>query len=253
MSPADESRRTSRFDRARRVGATAAALWGAVFLVICTTGQRLSTEYLGFGWQLIPYEILSDDPIRSVWYLHIQPPLWNLVVGMIGKFSPLPDGISFLLLQAGFGMVAAGLLAIVLLRLRCRPWLAVAFALLGTANPEYVRNAFEPTYEMAVGCGLIALAWAVTLPDRSDGEAAARRGRAFVAVSAVATAVVLRAASTTRSGWSSCSVWPGGRGGTGSTAGRSRSACSCPSCSSAGGWPRTRSCSDARRCRRGSG
>ena len=37
------------------------------------------------------------------------------------------------------------------------------------------------------------------------------------------------------------------------TVGRSRSACSCRSCSSAVGWPRTRSCSDGRRCRRGSG
>ena len=168
-----------------RVGVVAGAVWGVVYAVVGLTGQRFSTEYLGYAWQLVPYEILRDDPVGSVWNLHIQPPLWNLVIGVIGRWSPLPDGISFQLLQASFGVLLAALLAVILLRLRCRPWLAVAVALLATLNPEVLRNAFEPTYELATACGLVALVWVLS------GWAPGREYRTLLGVSGFATAVVL--------------------------------------------------------------
>lgn len=170
---------------ARRVGAAAGALWAAAYAVVAFGGQRFSTEYLGYAWQLIPYEVLRDDPFGSTWRLHIQPPLWNLVVGVIGRWSPLPDGISFQLLQAGFGVVLAALLAVVLLRLRCRPWLAVVLAAVATVNPEVMRNAFEPTYELAVACGLVAVVWAIS------GFRPGREHRALLGASALVTAVVM--------------------------------------------------------------
>ena len=163
----------------------AAVIWGVVYAVIGVTGQRFSTEYLGYAWQLVPYEILRDDPVGSVWNLHIQPPLWNLVVGVIGRWSPLPDGISFQLLQAGFGMLLTALLAVILLRLRCRPWIAVLVALIATLNPEVLRNAFEPTYELATASGLVGLVW--VLSSWSPG----RESRTLLGASGVATAVVL--------------------------------------------------------------
>ena len=169
----------------RRTAGFSGAIWGLVYLLVSVTGQRFSTAYLGYGWQLVPYEVLRAHPIRSVWYLHIQPPLWNLMIGLTGRWSPFADGISFQLIQAVFGIVAAALLAVALLRLRCRPWLALGFALAGTLNPEYLRNAFEPTYELAVGCLLIAAVFAIT------SFAADRSLRSLLAVSTFVTAVVL--------------------------------------------------------------
>ncbi len=132
----------------------------------------------------MPYEVLRDDPIGSVWYLHIQPPLWNLAIGTIGRWSPLPDAISLQLLQAGFGVAIAAMLAVILIRLRCRPWLAIVLALVASLNPEVMRNAFEPTYELAVACGLVALIWAATW-------VAAGAGRALVGIAAFATLVIM--------------------------------------------------------------
>ncbi len=169
---------------ARRAALTAGGGWAAVYTLVCLTGQRFSTFYLGIGWQLIPYEILRADPIRSVWYLHIQPPLWNLVIGAIGRWSPLPDALSLQLLQAAFGIAIAAMLAVILVRLRCRPWLAVALALGASVNPEVMRNAFEPTYELATACGLVAVVWALTWATR-------RPGRALVGVGVFTTAVIM--------------------------------------------------------------
>ena len=66
----------------RRTAGFSGAIWGLVYLLVSVTGQRFSTAYLGYGWQLVPYEVLRAHPIRSVWYLHIQPPLWNLMIGL---------------------------------------------------------------------------------------------------------------------------------------------------------------------------
>jgi hypothetical protein len=62
-------------------GPRAAVSWVLVYVVVCLTGQKFSTDYLNIGWQLIPWDILSTDPLRSVAYLHVQPPLWNLILG----------------------------------------------------------------------------------------------------------------------------------------------------------------------------
>ncbi|MFZ9864439.1 MAG: hypothetical protein ACO3FR_07890, partial [Ilumatobacteraceae bacterium] len=52
-----------------RAGSRAATIWLGVYLLVCVTGQRFDARYLGYGWQLIPWDVLSTDPIRSVWYL----------------------------------------------------------------------------------------------------------------------------------------------------------------------------------------
>jgi len=168
-----------------RLAVAAGGLWAAAYTVVCLAGEKFSTFYLGIAWQLVPYEILRADPIRSVWYLHIQPPLWNLAIGVIGRWSPLPDAISLQLLQATFGVLAAALLAVVLRRLSCRPWLALTLALLATLNPEFMRNAFEPTYEMPVAFLLVALVWALTW-DRPG-----REFRSLMGVASFATLVIL--------------------------------------------------------------
>ncbi len=162
---------------ARRAAAIAGGVWGAVYALVALTGEKFTTFWLSIAWQLVPYEVLRADPIRSVWYLHIQPPLWNLTIGSIGRWSPAPDAITLQLLQATFGVLTAAMLALILLRLRFKPWVAIGLALLATLNPEFIRNAFEPTYEMPVACALVAMVWAITWY---------RPGRAFNAVLGVA-------------------------------------------------------------------
>jgi hypothetical protein len=170
----------------RRAGWLAAGGWLVVYLLVWATGQRFSTAYLDYGWQLIPWDILSARPLQSVWFLHIQPPLWNLTLGGLAKVSPLSDAITLQALQAAFGAVGAACAATIARRCRLGLGASVAVALVATANPEVLRNAFEPTYELATSTLLLAV---VVVLARFTADPSWRRGPVLLA--AAGTAVVL--------------------------------------------------------------
>lgn len=160
--------------------------WLVVYLCICLTGQRFITPYLNYGWQIIPWDILSSDPLRSVWYLHVQPPLWNLTIGAVAWISPASDAITLQVVLAGFGAVACGWAVSLARELGLRPGAALGIGLLATLNPEVVRNAFEPTYELPVAALLLGtVLWAARWASGRHGA------RAAVACSSLATAVIL--------------------------------------------------------------
>ena len=140
----------------RQAGPRAALIWFAVYVLACLTGQRFNTEYLNFGWQLIPWDILSTDPLRSVFYLHIQPPLWNLLLGTTAWVSPFSDRLTLQALMAIIGIAVAWLAAVLARRLGLSRNTAVVAALIATLHPEVFKGAFEPTYELATA-GLLLL------------------------------------------------------------------------------------------------
>lgn len=162
----------------------AAGAWTAIYLLLCATGQRFSTQYLDIAWQLIPTDTLRADPIRSVWYLHIQPPLWNLIVGGVLAWSPAPDAISLQVVQFGFGVLGVALLASLLTRLFGRRWVCVALALFTMLDPQVLSGAFTPTYELPTTCGLIAVLWLAVVRPRSPRFT-------LISLAAVGTAIVL--------------------------------------------------------------
>lgn len=145
----------------RHAGPRAAVGWLVAYVAVCATGQRFDPSYLNYGWQLIPWDILSTDPLRSVWYLHVQPPLWNLLLGSAARLSPFGDAVTLQVVMAAFGVMGAWLAAVLARRLGMgRNW-SVATALVVTLNPEVLKGAFEPTYELAVGVMLLAVLVAV--------------------------------------------------------------------------------------------
>ena len=171
--------------RAKRPAVAAAALWALAYVIVWTSGQRFSTAYLDYGWQMLPYDTLRADPLGGVWYLHIQPPLWNLTIGCIGRWSPFPTAISLQLLMFVFGLVLVGLLTSLLGRLRLRPRAAVIVSLVATLNPTVIKMAFEPQYELAVACGLVALVWAIA------GRAEAANAKRYTQAALIGTAIVM--------------------------------------------------------------
>ena len=140
----------------REAGTRAALIWFAVYVLVCLTGERFNTDYLNFGWQLIPWDILSTDPIRSVFYLHIQPPLWNFLLGTTAWVSPFSDRLTLQALMAIIGIAVAWLAAVLSRRLGLSRNTAVVVALIATLHPEVFKGAFEPTYELATA-GLLLL------------------------------------------------------------------------------------------------
>jgi hypothetical protein len=171
-----------------RVGATAintAAIWSAVYGLIWATGQGFSTNFLMYGWQIVPYPTLSSHPLSSIWYLHIQPPLWNLLLGSVGRWSPLSTALSLQLLSLVLGALLAGFLGSLLVRVGVAHRCAVVLALFATLNPPVLRLAFDAQYELAVALGIVVVLWGVAAPMST------RPAHRFVVVSIVATSIVM--------------------------------------------------------------
>src|SRR6185503_20846348 len=125
----------------RRPAALAAGAWTFAYVLLCATGQRFSTQFLDFGWQLIPTDTLRADPLGSVWHLHIQPPLWNLIVGAVLAWSPLSDSISLQLVLFAFGVTGVALLASLLTRLFAQPIAGVVIATIVMLDPQVLAGA----------------------------------------------------------------------------------------------------------------
>ena len=158
--------------------------WAVAYAVIAVSGVRFSTAYLNYGWQLAPWDILSRDPLRSAWYLHIQPPLWNLALGVPARLSPFSDAITLQLLMAAIGVVATMLAARLAERLGAGRRAATIVALVAMLHPEVLKGAFEPNYELAVAALLLAV---LVVAARAE-----RRGpRALVELSVVLTVLVM--------------------------------------------------------------
>lgn len=169
----------------RRPAARAAAIWVAVYCAVWSSGQGFSTNFLKYGWQIVPWPTLRSHPISSVWYLHIQPPVWNLVLGSLGRWSPATTAVTLQLLSVGLGAVLAGTLASLLVRIDVSRRAAVVIALIATVNPPVLRLAFDAQYELFVAVLLAVLLWAIAAPPSTN---AAHR---LMVISVAATTVVL--------------------------------------------------------------
>ena len=170
----------------RQAGPLTALIWFAVYVLVCLTGQRFNTEYLNFGWQLIPWDILSADPVRSVFYLHIQPPLWNLLLGTTAWVSPFSDRLTLQALMAIIGIAVAWLAAVLARRLGLSRNTAVVVALIATLHPEVFKGAFEPTYELATAGLLLLVLIAVADLSRKENV---RRSLVILASAVTVTAL----------------------------------------------------------------
>jgi hypothetical protein len=138
--------------------------WLVIAGIVAITGQRFSTAYLDYGWQIIPWDVLTDQPLSSVWYLHVQPPLWNLVLGLLGWINPWSDAGALLVLQMAFGAATAAGAAHLARLVGLASGPSIAVALVATLHPEVLKNAFEPTYELAVAALLV---WSVVVIGRA--------------------------------------------------------------------------------------
>lgn len=164
----------------------AMTFWSAVYVLLVATDSGFDTSYLNFGWQLVPWDVLSSDPLRSVWYLHVQPPGWNLFLGVPAWLSPLSDRVTVQLLMLGLGLVVVALAATLARDLGLGRRASVAVALVATLHPEVLKGVFEPNYELGVAALLLAVAVAV-----SRLESTSNFGRRFVSLSAVLTVLVM--------------------------------------------------------------
>lgn len=164
--------------------AIAAVLGVAVVAEVLRTGGGVTGSALASSWQLVDLPVLRDDPLGSVWYLHTQPPVHNLVVGAIAA-SPLPEAGTLFALYAGCLISLAVVLALLGTRLGLPPIGAGVVGGLAVANPGLLHTITLASYEVPLALGLALLALLV------ERHAERATFRSFVAVAGVVTVLTM--------------------------------------------------------------
>lgn len=58
-------------------------------LLLSAMGFVFNMRFLNTAWQSVDTWLFKTDLLRSIWYLHSQPPLFNLFTGVVLKFFPV--------------------------------------------------------------------------------------------------------------------------------------------------------------------
>ena len=151
------------FTAHQRLAGAAVAAAGSLAIVatLVAAGVRMREQFVSLSWQLLPMEVLRSDPIGGIWYLHTQPPLHNLVVGAVVRWSPFPEmGTLFVLWMATL-VATTVVLADVLAGMRLHPVAAGLVATIAMANPNLLSTINIASYEIPVAFLLVCSVWLV--------------------------------------------------------------------------------------------
>ena len=114
-----------------------AAGFAATTLLWERAGIRFRADTVDFFAQLLDPPLLSDRLAESLWNLHAQPPLFNLVVGCALKVSPAAPGVPLRVFFLLAGLVTCVALYAAVRALRVPAPVAVLAALAFTATPQF--------------------------------------------------------------------------------------------------------------------
>ncbi len=147
--------------------------WTGVFLlsrlIFYWVGVRFDTKPLSFFWQLIDPVLLQTDLARSLWHLHAQPPLLNLLIGLVlkvgGEASRPIFHLIFLLLSWAMGLAMLALMRRLRVPAAAR-WLGTVLFAIGPATVLYENHLFYtlPVAALLAASALFLHRWA------SDGR-----------------------------------------------------------------------------------
>jgi hypothetical protein len=120
-------------------------------------GVRFDASGLDYSSQLIDRVVLRDRLVESVWYLHAQPPAFNLFVGTVLRWSPFGPDLSFHLAFLACGLVLTLALHDLGRRLGLGPRTAVVVAALIACSPTTVLFENWLSYEYPVATMVVVL------------------------------------------------------------------------------------------------
>jgi len=135
-----------------------AAAFVLVHIFIYCLGVRFDDQLLYKGWQHLDVELLRHNLLESLFYLHSQPPLFNLFLGIVLKlFYPHPA----LVFQASYlicGLIIYLSLFWVQVRLGVGKWLAFSLSTLFILSPSSITYGYHLYYTFPVAAILMASA-----------------------------------------------------------------------------------------------
>jgi hypothetical protein len=115
-----------------------AVVFVASRVAVVIAGVRFDDGLLHNAYQLLDLRLLHDQPFSSIFYLHSQPPLFNLFTAAVVQ---LPGGAVQTVLAivwASTGLATAFLLYLTMARVGVRPWLAALIVCAYLVAPETI-------------------------------------------------------------------------------------------------------------------
>jgi hypothetical protein len=119
-------------------------------------GVRFLAGDLDTAWHLLDPELLRHDLLRSLFYLHSQPPLLNFVVGVALKLGPAPQILTAL--WSACAIASAQCTRLFALEVGASRWPALAAGGLVAIAPSTLLYVHHVGPEMATAAALIASA-----------------------------------------------------------------------------------------------
>lgn len=104
-------------------------------LCLYALGMKFDTSTLSWYWQIIDFQLLKNNLFESILYLHSQPPLFNIFLGIIIKIFPNIYILIFHLIFLLIGLSISLLFYIFLRKLLLSPRLSFDLTLIFMLNP----------------------------------------------------------------------------------------------------------------------
>ena len=161
-------------DQARQHGRglTFARLYGPVLLLLAAfavsrgaaygAGVRFDAGTLEDYWQFIDPELLRTRLLESLYYLHSQPPLFNLLLGVGLKLAPDHFGAAMHAVYLVLGLMLSLAMYLVLVRVGLGRWTSAVVAALLSATPAFLLYENWLFYEYPVAALLVLSALALS-------------------------------------------------------------------------------------------
>jgi len=124
-------------------------------------GVRFDARPVLHYYQFVDPELLKHRLLESLFYLHIQPPGWNLYAGVVLKFFPTSYSVIFHLTYLVFGLGICWSMYHLMRVLGVTRWLAFALAAWFIVSPGVVLFENYLLYEYLVAFLLLAAAMAL--------------------------------------------------------------------------------------------
>jgi len=144
-----------------RLAAYLALFYGLFHAALYAVGLRFDLAPLGMFAHYADPELLRTRLLESCFYLHVQPPLYNLLVGLVLKLCPGWEGIAFqtIFLLSGFALYV--LLVLLQTRLGVSRAVAVVTGTLLVCSPSFLL--FEHLLVYTLHCALLLVIAALLL------------------------------------------------------------------------------------------
>jgi hypothetical protein len=124
-------------------------------------GVRFDASQLAIYWQFADPKLLKSHLLGTVFYLHIEPPLFNLFLGTVLRWSPFSATASFHLVYLVLGAALTLGLYDLARQLGASRRVAVTVTVLITCSPATLLYENFLFYEYPVALGLVAMAVAL--------------------------------------------------------------------------------------------